>query len=327
MRRLAPAVGLFLLAPFVGEYLLGNLTVDELGVGIVLAPMYGFGALLVRELGRRRGGWPTIVVLAAAYALLEEGPVDQLLWNTAYSGGHNYLAGSSYLPALGTSVELIQTILALHLVWSVCVPIAIVETFVSDRRSTPWLGRFGLTLTAVLFALGAALVFWGHYAESGFVAAPAHQAWAVAAIVALVLLALVPRRRTPPTLPGRAPSPWLVGALGLVGTSAYWAPSVLVTADWYEWVGVAVWFVVAAAGVTLVARWSRRRDWGQPHHFALAAGATLTYVWTAFPNRPEAGGPLTVDLISNAVFGTLALALLTAAARRCRSEHPARSPA
>ncbi|MFH8410240.1 hypothetical protein ACH4FX_36530 [Streptomyces sp. NPDC018019] len=60
-RRPAPAFALFLLAPFVGEFLLGNLTLAELPLGLVLAPMHGCGALLVRELGRRSGGgWPTM---------------------------------------------------------------------------------------------------------------------------------------------------------------------------------------------------------------------------------------------------------------------------
>lgn len=68
------ALGLFLLAPFIGEFLLGNLTIGELGLGPVLAPLYGCGALLVREVARRTGrGWPTMVMLAAAYTLTEEG--------------------------------------------------------------------------------------------------------------------------------------------------------------------------------------------------------------------------------------------------------------
>src|SRR5689334_9564772 len=121
MQRVAPALGLFLLAPFVGEFLLGNLTLGELGLGILLAPLYGCGALLVREVARRTGrGWPTMVLLAAAYALIEEGPVDQLLWNDSYAN-HDLLHDDTYLPALGMSVNLTLVILALHTVWSVCV--------------------------------------------------------------------------------------------------------------------------------------------------------------------------------------------------------------
>lgn len=148
MRRVAPALGLFFLAPFVGEFLVGNLTLGELGLGVILAPMYGTGALLIREVTRRTGrGWPTMVLLASAYALMEEGPIDQLLWNDSYAG-HDLPHGDSYLPALGMSVELALAIVALHAVWSICVPIAIVETLVGEsRRTTLWLRTPGFVVT------------------------------------------------------------------------------------------------------------------------------------------------------------------------------------
>jgi hypothetical protein len=313
MRPPVPALGLFLLAPFIGEFLLGNLTGPDLALGLLLAPLYGCGALLARELGRRSGGWPTIVLLAAAYALIEEGPVDQLLWNDDYAG-HNYLAGDSFIPALGTSVELTQAVLALHTVWSICVPIAIVEAFTEKRG--PWLGRTGLTVTAVLYALGATLVFFGNYTEEHFLASPAQLIAITVAIVGLVALAfLMPLRRLP-GVRGRAPAPWLAGATALAMTSAYMGPATLVTADWYEWTGVVVWCAVVATGVPLVSRWSRQDGWDGRHRFALAAGAALTYVWTAFPARPEAGGSLTVDLASNAVFGAVAILILVLAGKR-----------
>jgi hypothetical protein len=56
-RRVAPAVGLILLAPLVGEYLLGNLSIRDIVALLFLAPMYGGGALLIREVARRTGSW------------------------------------------------------------------------------------------------------------------------------------------------------------------------------------------------------------------------------------------------------------------------------
>ncbi|AFU01336.1 hypothetical protein [Nocardia brasiliensis] len=153
-----PIFGLLLVAPFVGEFLLGNLTVAELPIGVLLAPMYGFGALLVREVGRRTGGWPTMVLLAAAYALFEEGPVDQLLWNDSYAG-QDLLHGPTYLPSIGMSVALVQQVLSLHTIWSICVPIALVEALAGARRNVVWVGRCGLGVIGLLFALGAVLVF------------------------------------------------------------------------------------------------------------------------------------------------------------------------
>lgn len=314
-RRVAPALGLFFLAPFIGELLLGNLAVREFGLAVLLAPLYGGGALLIRETARRTGrGWPTMVLLAAAYALIEEGPVDQLLWNDAYAG-HDLLHGDSYLPALGMSVELTVTILALHTVWSICVPIAIIEALVPDRRTVPWLRTPGLIVTALVYLGGVNLVFWGTLMEEDFLASPAQFASIGVVIVGLIALAFRVGRAPRPPLPGPAPSPWTAGLAALAGTSAFWAPAVLVTAGWYEWVGVAVWCVVAVTGVLLVSRWSRQDGWDDRHVFALAAGATLTYAWTGFPVVPESGGDPGADLIGNALFALVAVLILIAAGR------------
>ncbi|MFF3767428.1 DUF998 domain-containing protein [Streptomyces sp. NPDC001922] len=314
--RLAPPFALFLLAPFVGEFLLGNLTLAELPLGVMLAPMYGCGALLVREIGRRSGGgWPTMVLLAAAYALIEEGPVDQLLWNDSYAGA-DLLHGVSYLPFLGMSVELTQASLALHTVWSICVPIALVETLTRTRRSDPWLGRAGLGVVAGLYAAGAVLVFRGNYAVEHFVASPAQLGGMALVIGVLIAVAFGIRGVRLRKVPGRAPAPWRVGLAGLAVTSAYWGPLNVVTADWYEWIGVGVWCLAVAAGGWWLSRWSRRAGWGARHRFAAAAGAVLTYVWVSFPVRPESGGSARADLVGNVVFGVLACLLLVWAARR-----------
>ena len=58
-----PRLGLFFLSPLVGEFLLGNVSIDALPIGLVMAPMYGGGAVLIREVARRAGkGWPTIIL-------------------------------------------------------------------------------------------------------------------------------------------------------------------------------------------------------------------------------------------------------------------------
>jgi hypothetical protein len=108
-----------------------------------------------------------------------------LLWNDSYLGVDDFHT-ATYVPALGTSIDLIQTVIALHAVWSICVPIALVKPFVGDRRSTPWLGRTGLFVVATIFALGAVFVFWGNYTEYRFIAPWPHQIWIGIAIVGLV---------------------------------------------------------------------------------------------------------------------------------------------
>ena len=90
MRRLAPALALYFLAPLVAEFLLGDFSIVSVPLIVVLAPMYGGGALLVREITRRAGrGWPTIAV-----ALL-----TQSLFNPNYVDVH--LLDKGFVPALG----------------------------------------------------------------------------------------------------------------------------------------------------------------------------------------------------------------------------------
>src|SRR5581483_10578362 len=81
------ALLLLLLAPLVAEFLLGDFTLRQIGFIVIFIPQYGGGALLVREVARRVGGrWPTIVLLALAYALVEEGFTTQSLFNPNYAG-------------------------------------------------------------------------------------------------------------------------------------------------------------------------------------------------------------------------------------------------
>jgi hypothetical protein len=78
---------------------------------------------------------------------------------------------------------------------------------------------------------------------------------------------------------------------------------------------VLAWCLVLTVGVLMISRWSRQLGWNERHRFALAAGATLTYVWLAFPMPPSDGGSLALDLVSNVVFGSVAVILLLLAGR------------
>jgi hypothetical protein len=64
------AIALFFLAPLFGEYLLGNLKFSEIALLPFIAPLYGGGAILIRETTRRMGrGYGTMWGLGLAYAL------------------------------------------------------------------------------------------------------------------------------------------------------------------------------------------------------------------------------------------------------------------
>jgi hypothetical protein len=313
-RRFLPALALFLLAPLVGEFLLGNQPITELGGLVLLAPLYGGGALLVRETARRTGrGWPTMIVLAVSYALIEEGPVDQMLWNPHYGGfdmGSAY--ASTHVPLLGTSVEMLQDVVSMHTIWSICVPIALVEAFTRDPRR-PWLGRAGLPVAGLLFVAAAVLLGVSQAQSEHFVASPYQFAVAAAAIAGLIALAFTLGRRPAPVPDADAPRPWTVGAAAFAVTSLYWLRDRL-PEGLSVWWPVAAWFVVLAGAVALCARWSRSRGWGASHRLAPAGGALLTYVWVGFTHAKEMGVSVPVALTGNAVFGAAAILLLVLAA-------------
>src|SRR5690242_9646016 len=145
MRR--AALALFVLAPWAAECSWGGFTaLDVPFVVLFLAPMYGGAALLIRETARRRnGGWPTIVLLAAAYGVLQVSFVDQSLFNPGFLDDTQFAANAdaarlTWVPGLEFSAAQLVSYVGNHVVLTICAPIAIVETCVSpERRHQPWL--------------------------------------------------------------------------------------------------------------------------------------------------------------------------------------------
>ncbi|HTJ36301.1 MAG TPA: hypothetical protein VL738_24050 [Dactylosporangium sp.] len=311
IRRIAPAVGLFFLAPLVAEFLLGNLPITFLFAVVALAPMYGGGALLIRELVRRRGlGWPNILILAVGYGVLEEGLTTQSLFNPNYADQH--LLQDGFIPALGISVPWTLFVVGIHVFWSVCTPIMMMEVISGERRTTPWLGRTGLIVTAVLFAIGIAVTtainmsMWPYTATAG-------QFTATGVILALLIAAGLLLRITFRPRTGAAPRPRtvLVATLGAGGLFMG-----LTLLDLPTWVGVAAFVVDLAAYLVLMARWSAREGWSDAHRLAIGAGALLTYAWHSFVESPVGTAAVVVDLIGNAVFTAGAVVLIWYAHRR-----------
>jgi hypothetical protein len=320
--RLLMAFGLLLLAPTVGEYLLGNIPISQYGDVLVLVPLYGAGALLIRESARRLGrGWPTIALFAAAYALIEEGPVDQMIFNPGYLDLPSF-AGYAEVPGLGISGSLVLWSLALHTVWSICVPIALVEAF-DPTPTVPWLGRVGLTVTALLFVAGCVFLGVVQAHDLHFVGTPAQFVVTTVAIIGLVVAGLLVG---PPPAPAvddagvRAPHPVVVAAVAFVLTSAYWlSTSLPVHGVPGVVLGIACFAAAVVLGVWIIRRWSSRPGWDGRHRLALAAGAAATYAtWFGPSQAGEAGTGFTEAVWGAVVFGLAIALVVVAGARRQR---------
>lgn len=295
-RNIRAALILFLLAPLIGEYVLGNLPLAEIGALVVLAPMYGGGALLIREVVRRTGrGWPTILALGLAYGVLEAGLLDQSLFNPEFEE-YRFQAVTP-VPALGISALNGYSFVVGHAVWSIGVPIALVESLAWRRRATPWLGRTGLIVLTLVFLAGCALVFRILLAQEGFMATPAQRLGAALVVLALIAVALLIRPRA--TTDRRVPRP------GPLGFGAFLVSSVFVAVP-EDWTGFGLKIALTILAATALTWWGRSTTWGAAHRYAVAAGALVTYTWLGWILVEKSPGPL----IAHAVLVVLTWAFL-----------------
>jgi hypothetical protein len=308
LRRLAPIVCLFLLSPLVAEYLSGSLPFALLTILPLMAAMYGSGALLIREFAvRTGGGWPAIVLLAAAYGFVEEGWVDQSLFNPDYQGLR--LLDFGYVAALGTGLPWLIYVIAIHVVWSIATPIALTNCLFPARRHEPYLAWWGIALFALLYFAANAAVTAYSTSSSHFMATPGELAWTGAVVAALLVAAwLVSRRKAPP--PERdAPAPLPLFLLGFV-------PGALLTGLMYggrsaldlSWpMAVALQVLLAAAAVASLVILGRRR-WSNRQRFALTAGLFAVYFLSGFLTTAILHSP--ADLAGHAAIAALCLAAL-----------------
>ena len=305
LRRVAPALALLIIAPLIAEFLLGDFNVRQIGYVVVFIPVYGAGALLIRELTRRaHRGWPTMLLLSLAYALILEGFINQTLFNPNYAGQR--LLDYGFIPVLGTSFVFTVYVLTLHVVWSVGSSVALAEGLAGARWRDPWLRLPGGIVTTALTVLGCAATVTFTLRTFHFVASPGQ--FGAVAILALTAIAAAfgdlrgtHRAASETPLAGTSdhrdganrgvPSFWLVLAVSLVLSSVFqrwfvYAPAHAVRA------GLALTGLLAleVAAVVLFAVWGRRVGWGPKHALAASLGAIVTYGWISLRRLVVAGG-------------------------------------
>ncbi|MEI5526431.1 hypothetical protein WB401_10840 [Streptomyces brasiliscabiei] len=334
--RWAAVAGLLVLSPVSAEYLIGYGDSTgrplELLVGLlILAPLYGTVAVLIREITRRTGrGWPTILLLSAAFGVIQACLIDQTLFdNEVAADGPDWAtqARVTLIPGLGVDAASLLNYVGGHVIWSFAAPIAVVESCaprIADRR---WLGPVGVGVMVLLWALSAVLVHSDTAADS--TAGPAQLIGAAGVAAALIAAAFTvrPVRVRPPARNRSSveiqssvetPSWWLVGGV----TGVVWCASQLLPATW---VGVAVNVVAMVVLGSLLLRWSRRRGWGRRHVLAAAGSALVVRAGLSFLVEPLGEHvDLTVKYMVNAaMLGGVTAVLLMAAHRLRRGERSA----
>ncbi len=313
-RGILPAVVLLFLAPIVAEFLLGNMPISMLGLLAILAPVYGGGALLIRETIRRTGrGWPSILLLALAYGILEEAFLDQTLFNPDFLGLHLHLLEPAFIPSLGIGAWWTVFVLTQHTVWSISVSIALAEALFPDRAELPWLSGGGISVVAVLFAAAATAMTKSSIQRdpNHFVASRSQFAWSALGCLALIAAGLCTRRRLITLTDGKVPGPSLLGVAAFGSSLVF-----LLLPQRWGWRAVDVYLLLDLVWIAAIHRWSKRIAWDGRHRLALAAGAAMAYGAHAFFQTPAIGAGDVLTRVGNLVFACLAAGLIALGTRR-----------
>ena len=227
------------------------------GPGVVHSAVRRWRCLDQRSSAPGGGGWPAIVVFAAAYGVVEEGLATQSLFNPEYA--HQHLLSSGFIPALGIAIPWTVHVLSLHVIWSICTPIALVECMFPDRNTTPWLRTPGPIVIAGLYVLGVVATFAVTWAEYRYVASAGRLIGAAIIAVILIIAGMLLtklRRSSQAGIQASRPAPraWIVGIFAAV------AASILVVAPWIPNAieSTLTFLVIEAAAVITVTRWSSR---------------------------------------------------------------------
>lgn len=320
-RCVGAAIVLFFAAPLVAEFLLGNLPITLLPALLMLGPLYGGGALFIRELVRRSGrGWPSIVILGLAFGIIEEAFTTQSLFNPNYLKLNLHLLDHAFIPALGIGAWWTIFVLNLHVSWSVSTSIALIEAIVPHRAQSPWLGKLGLSVTAVLFAFGVVGMTLMTLKQDSFAASRAQFVSSMALVLALAIVAFLLPARKQSAGSDRAPHPVIVAVLALVAGSA-----VLVAPNGWGWDAALLILALDVAMLALVLLWARRTAWTPLHKLALAAGAAMAYGWHSFVEKPVLNANPTIVRAGNVLFTTTAIAVIALGYRRTRAAQEART--
>ena len=292
-RHILPTLWLLILPAFIAEALSGAtppLTFFlQPNILIAFSLYYGSGAILAREMSLRwHRGWPSVLLLGAAFAVIQEGLGTKVFFDptrTELSPLVNYgtVGGVHW-------VFVIQLIIY-HAVYSISLPVLLVELMFPSRRRARWVGGLGLILALVCLIVVTWLLFLIYPFQPP--AGPYVSAAALAVMLCVVarfapthLGASGPRVASSSAL-GPAPRAWparMYWLSGLIAGGLFFLVSFGAPAASIPPLVTAIALLVVAIGCAwLVMRNSAwGRAWSDRDQLALAAGLLSPLIALAF---------------------------------------------
>lgn len=276
-RLLTPAVALIFLSPAVGELLSSSSPPTEFFqpfTFLLLASLYGSGALIVRELAYRwKKGWPSVLLLGAAYGIVEEGLAVKSFFDPNWMdlgplGVYGRWAGVNWVWSAGLTIY--------HAAFSIGIPILLVGLLFPAQRNRPWLSTNSFRWIACLFV---AVSIFINLALTPYRPSVLAHLLAAASVVGLGVWARRAGSPQPAASPPALGSPLRVGLAGFAATVGlflllWFLPNTSVPA--IVWIGLTLAYVT-----WLWARFGRltiRPGWSPSHALAFASGALTFFV-------------------------------------------------
>lgn len=156
-----PILLLFFLSPLVGEGLSGStppLAFLNPGVLFLLGSLYGSGALLVRDYAKRwNKGWRSVLILGAAYGIIEEGIMVRSFFNPSWKDLGTLAVYGRWL---GVNWVWAEWLTIFHSIFSITIPIFLVELTFPKTRNQVWLSSRSRILFHGLLVLSIVLGFF-----------------------------------------------------------------------------------------------------------------------------------------------------------------------
>lgn len=160
-RKFSPALVLYILAPIVAELISGSSPplkfFNPLSL-IFLPALYGSAAILIHELTVRwHKGWPTVLLLGAAFGIVNEGLLVKSFFDTAWP---DLGVLATYGRWLGVNWVWSVELIIYHAVFSIGIPILLTNLLFPRQQGIPWVSQRTFTLLALLLSVTVVLGFF-----------------------------------------------------------------------------------------------------------------------------------------------------------------------
>jgi len=213
-------------------------------------------------------------VLGLAYGIVEEGLMVKSFFDPNWMdlgllGVYGRWAGVNWVWSLELTL--------FHAVFSIAIPILLVELLFPDRRDESWVSRRGM--------FGLNILLWGDVVFGYLALTPYRPPFvpyilAILAVIGLCLLAKrMPASWAKPNGLHNASKPWKPGFLGFIATVIFFIIAwVLPNVDVPVAVTMGAMLLLAAVVLGLLRLMSGDGAWGDTHKLALVSGALMFFI-------------------------------------------------